>query len=281
MPYASSFARASADDPIGRPRRRVRRANLDRPDAAAPRARAECRVSISRIAGHPEYVGVTVTDGAAFRRDSTSRTIPSSTTLSTGTSGSITVSRISNSSSRDGSARFTMRHPDASARRSASPTSMCPRCSVCLPVAAAALHVADRRNGQRRAREHLRPPARCHALGERARDPRRVRPSLDLAIDGVGDEQLARVAPQLIDGALRARMALVRAVAERDHPLRAVAHVVARLLDRLGGDAGELGVARSRQSASICSSEKTLKNSWRTIVNAKSPFGSSTSSAFR
>ena len=36
-----------------------------------------------------------------------------------------------------------------------------------------------------------------------------------------------------------------------------------------------------RWSASICSNENTLKKNWRTIVNPKSPFGSSTISALR
>ena len=70
--------------------------------------------------------------------------MPSSTTLSTGTSGSMTVSRIANSSSRDGSARFTTWRPG------------CERATICISgehvaevlgvasVAAAALHVARR-----------------------------------------------------------------------------------------------------------------------------------------
>jgi hypothetical protein len=60
----------------------------------APRLREQRRrtsFSISYIAGHPEYVGVMVTVTAPSGATSTSRTIPSSTTLITGTSGSMTV----------------------------------------------------------------------------------------------------------------------------------------------------------------------------------------------
>src|ERR671938_1045630 len=56
--------------------------------------------SITRIAGQPEYVGVTATVTAPAASTSTPRTMPSSMTLRTGTSGSFTSPSTAKTSSR-------------------------------------------------------------------------------------------------------------------------------------------------------------------------------------
>src|ERR1700704_2930178 len=54
-------------------------------------------------------------------------------------------------------------------------------------------------------------------------------------------------------------MALLRSVAERDHPLGAMADVVTRLLHRLRGDSGQIGVRRLRQSIHLQERKQTEK----------------------
>ena len=152
-------------------------------------------------------------------------------------------------------ARITIWLPDATARGSAFPTedvrdvrcgALRGRLSACTPRAGVV--EPARRAGSPRS-------ARCHAARERF-GIRRPAPACSAARSaGVGDEQLARVAPQIVERRLRARVALSGAVAERDHPLRRVAHVIARLLDRLGGDAGERRRRATAESASIWSNE--------------------------
>src|SRR5581483_2709376 len=194
--------------------------------------------SISCIAGQPEYVGVIVTVTPSSVATA-SRTIPSSTMLMAGTSGSLIWSSIAYSSSL---ATVTVMSPRHHATTSPRRAGMRPREDLHLAqqvakmlgvpaLPAAALHVGHVRHGQRRAGEHvvdLRAPpflerARVDAL---ARLYRRV-------IDVVGEKELAGVTPQLVDGVLRACVALVGAVAERDDPLRGVTRVVARFLERL------------------------------------------------
>ena len=116
----------------------------------------------------------------------TSLMIPSSTTLSTGTSGSFTSSRYR--------------------------------------------HTAARETATTARRETTAP-----RLLERGRIE--LRP-----VDGVGEEHLSSEAPQLVDGVLHALVALGRTVAELDHPVGAVANVILRLLHRLRGDPGEIGI---------------------------------------
>ena len=127
-------------------------------------------------------------------------------------------SRIANSSSRDGGRALHHDAPGCERATICISASMWPRCSVCLPVAAAALHVADVRDGERRARRARRSTSRAPRAPRASTDRRRSRRG-HVAIDVVGDEQLARVAPQIVDRALRARVALLGAVAERDDPL--------------------------------------------------------------
>src|SRR5262249_6501463 len=153
--------------------------------------------SISRIAGQPEYVGVTVTiipESSA----TASRTIPSSTTLSTGTSGSFTESTIANSSSRGRTMALPTR-PSIPSRDDRHLRQLVAKMVGVWSHAAATLHVAIGRQLQRRARydiAHLRAPCllerqRIDALATRRHG----------AIDVVGDEQLPRVAPQIVHGA--------------------------------------------------------------------------------
>ena len=56
-------------------------------------------------------------------------------------------------------------------------------------------------------------------------------------------EQLARVHPQLVERGGGAGVALLGAVAQPDHPLGRVAHMIGHLLHRLGGDLGEPRIA--------------------------------------
>ena len=59
-------------------------------------------------------------------------------------------------------------------------------------------------------------------------------------------EQLGGVPPQGIDCSLRTSMRFLRAVAEPYHPRRCVEEVIAGLLERTAGDAGQRRVVRSR-----------------------------------
>ena len=80
------------------------------------------------------------------------------------------------------------------------------------PFTPATLHVADRGNSQRRARNDwldLRGPRSVqHARIDTDASVRRLR------VHRIGDEQFARVAPQVVERSLRATMALVGAVAQ-------------------------------------------------------------------
>src|SRR4029079_8921704 len=111
-----------------------------------------------------------------------------------------------------------------------------------VPTAApAALHVTGIRNtkaGTLEDRQYLFAPrrlesARIHAVTTRGY----------FAVDVVGNEQLSRVPPQIVPRLLRPPVALVGPSAERHDPLRAVADMVPRLLERLGRNPREIGVA--------------------------------------
>ena len=68
-----------------------------------------------------------------------------------------------------------------------------------------------------------------------------------LHIDLVGGEQLISEAPQSIQRSLRALPALLGAVTEADQPAAAESVVVARLLQRLGGDSRQARIRGARQ----------------------------------
>src|SRR5690606_26829895 len=63
-----------------------------------------------------------------------------------------------------------------------------------------------------------------------------------LLVDLVDQEHLAGVPPQAVDSGLHAPMALVGPVAQAYQPRLGMTEVIARLLDRLLGDPGQLGV---------------------------------------
>ena len=179
--------------------------------------------------------------------------IPRSTTLITGTSGSITVHED---------------RVDLVARQ------RCRRHGYSPPVATTSRRDA---NAQRSAF----PPA-C-ARGARyarlQRPPRRMAPSVGIVsvarcttsativlpartqtimihrdalsghriVDCIAVEQLAGVAPQLVQRSLRPTMTLLCPVTQPHHPLTAVAQVILVFLQTLGGDGREPFVARSRE----------------------------------
>ena len=67
----------------------------------------------------------------------------------------------------------------------------------------------------------------------------------DLAVEIVGLDQLRDMGPEVVERGLRLVPALVRAVAEADHPFAGVAQMISHLARRAGRDSGGLGIVRA------------------------------------
>ena len=194
---------------------------------------------MTRVAGHPEYVGVTVIDRFDRRNTATSRTMPSSTIETTGISGSSDrAERAPDGCACDPTrraARFVAgarsafddrfhHHRASGCERgstciSASRRDRCSVCTPCLPPPLApcmnarpgTASVASPSTVLRRATATAaRAP---HVRGDACVDQR--------ALGRIGGEHLARVHPQRVDCRLHPRVRYVGAVAKADAPSRA------------------------------------------------------------
>ena len=304
MPYSRSFRRAPARSSRSSTPATARFRCAHAGDAGA--------ASASRMPRHDELgrraAGIRRRDAhdqrAPDRRASHSiaRTMPSSTTDTTGISGSGTVSSACQSAASGGAgarccAAWRCRRSRA-ARASPSRAHHCasgyarcrncisasrwPRCSVCtpcLPPVCCALHPAA---AARPASPRRAPRRRAAATAPRAARTSAAMPaSASVTLDRVGDEHLAGVHPQRVDGRLHLRVRLVGAVAEPDHPVAGALDVVGDFLRALGGDFGDARDRRERVSASSASRCHASNRNCRAIVSAKLPFGCSTSSRLR
>ena len=176
-------------------------------------------VSIACIAGHPEYVGVITTttssaDDLDVAHDRPAREC--SAPAPRGPSPSSSHARIS---SRARVARRSPRRPRVRARDDLHLGEHVARGARCAVPSRPPRGMKPSFGMVSVARlEHLRRPSA--ATRGRSDSSVDADPAPAAArVDGVGQEQLAGVAPQLVQRALRARVALLGAVAELDDPL--------------------------------------------------------------
>ena len=122
------------------------------------------------------------------------------------------------------------------------------RCSLCWPRLPCHAYGNVGGSLQRRFLQHFvdaARPAGAPATRGSGRDAARR----GLLLGRARDEHLVREAPQRIERRLHSPMTLLRAVAEAHDPAGAEAEVIARLLDRLRRELGELRLARTAAGA--------------------------------
>ena len=180
--------------------------------------------------------------------------MPSSRTLSTGTSGSITVSSTASTLvAREAHGSYHV----APGMRPRDDLHLGQHVAEVLRVradasAARVRHARDVvRHRERRASRPRRARSRSHSGFERREVDTDARAARSRSMSSAANSS-RREPPQLVERLLHATMTLVGAVAKLQHPLAAVAHMILRFLERLGRDGRELGVcccARARRAA--------------------------------
>src|SRR2546423_14749854 len=119
-----------------------------------------------------------------------------------------------------------------------------------LPDTSAALHPFHVRYGDACSLEHV-----PDLLTPWSLERRRIRRELALRealLEFVGVKEFSGVPPEIVHGILQPAMALVGAAAELQHPIAAVANVIARLLEHLCRDASEILVGAPLQRLCLC-----------------------------